>query len=1520
MSKLKPRPSRNHLGHPRRDRTRRSRAFRPALGSLEIRTLLSAADVLTYHNDNLGTGLYTAETSLTPENVNPATFGKIGSVLVDGQIYAQPLYKTAVNISVGAEPGLHDVVFVATEHDSVYAIDAKTGAVLWQNAYVDTAKGITTVPAPKDVSTTDLNPEIGITGTPVIDASSNTIYFVTKTKEVRGTDKHYVQTLHALDLGSGAERPGGPVVIADTIWNGGETYTYVSGPTVNGTGDGSINGKVPFNALREFQRPGLTLAGGRVYISWASHGDNGPYHGWLLGYDAATLELKAAFNATPNGGLGGIWMSGGKISVDDAGYLYFQTGNGTFDETLDANGFPINGNYGDTFLKLAVDPTTDAAHQNKNGWGLKVVDYFTPYNQLALSNADADLGSGGVLLLPDSAGGAAHPHLLIAAGKKAKLYLIDRDNMGKFDRTADHVVQTISSIVHGSLDTPAYLNNTIYYVGGYGDYGRAFHIANGVIDPTPTSQTPDYFGFPGSTPSLSSNNGSDAVVWDFDRNTNQLRAYNALDYGDELYTSAQAANDRDRLGRVIKFSVPTIAGGQVYAGTYDSLAIYGLLDIPDTVPAAPSNLTARALSGGEVTLNWTDNATNEDGFYIELATDGNNFTRLDDVLPPDSTSYTVGDLAPATTYTFRVFAFNGQGDSAASNTATATTVAAAGGSGIDYSSGFAGLGSELTLNGVAYVAGDRLRLTDDQSLQTGSAFTTDRLDITKFSTNFTFQLDDISKVGADGFTFAIQGVAPTAIGQSGGGLGYAGLGGSVAVKFDLYSNNGEGKNSTGLYLNGAYPSSSAINLNGTGIDLHSRHVFVVDAAYEGGTLSVTITDTATAASASQSYVVDISQQVGGPLAYVGFTAATGSKIARMEILSWTYSSSAASGLLAPTDLTATPFSAANAILTWQDNSTTETGYRVERKSGSNGFFSTIATLGPDATTFTDSDLDSGVPYTYRVLAFNEMGQSGYSNLAVVITPSIPATPTDAEAVLITATTIDLTWKDNADNEDGYRILRQIPGGTFQQIALLPPSTTFYNDTGLAPSTNYDYHIIAYNSAGYADFAGISVTTKAQAQPLPSPYQDTDIGGPLLEGSASYSDGVFTISGSGEDIGDAADQFHYVYKTRKDNFKIIAYVGLQGDNDDEAKAGVMIRESLVDNSPFAFLYVTAGGVGLETRDALGVTASLHGEVAVAAPTWLKLVRIDDSFSGFVSTDGKSWTLIGADLVAMGRGLNVGMAVTSHEDDAVSVATFDHVNVGAPVYDTTRAIDSGGGADLRFQADVAAEGGNIEIKTQSIDTSGVVNPAPQSVYQSERWGTFTYTIPGLEPGATYTVRLHFAEIYFTQPGERKFNVAINGSQVLDDFDIVAEAGAPNKAIVRNFLATADANGQITIAYTKGSADEPKSSGVEVIEDSALATLQISPSNLVYNPQSSLYEGTLTLTNTSNKSVKGPIGIAFLGLPAGVDLANASGVNAAGDPYFVADLATLAKGGSTKVTVKFRNPKAVPISYSNLVYAAR
>jgi hypothetical protein len=652
--------SRSNCAHQRR-KNRENPLFRAE--SLENRLFLTAVNVLGYHNDASSTGANLLETVLTPANVNTTSFGKFFSTPLDGQAYGQPLYDAGVNITTGPQPGVHNVVYSATEHDSLYAIDADTGTILWQDSFLVPEPAlqvlgsvtVTTVPN-TDVNSNDVRPEIGITSTPAIDPATGYLYLTAKTKQIVNgvtTAPHYVYTLYKVNIQDGTYSGA---VIGDTTFSGG-AYTYNSGPYVldpGGHGAGVVNvggqNEIIFNTLRQMNRVGVTLYNGSVYLGFASHGDNVPYHGWILGYDETSLAPTAVFNANPDGSDDGIWMSGNRIPIDPQGFMYVMTGNGTFD---------TNGDYGDSFIKIALDPTTSQTNQNTNGWGLKVVDYFTPFNQQSLSNTDADLGSGGVLILPETAGSinlgaTANQDLIVGCGKQGMIYLIDRstNNMGEYTPGGpDHVVNELLGLSSGgAYDTPAfYYDGTsarIYYVQ-VDNKARSFTIANGVI--TADTVSPDGFGHRDATFSISANGTSNGIAWVIDPGSlgaGQLRAYSASSLATELWTSAQAPGLRDALPTALKFSTPTITNGQVFVDANNSLVVYGELPAQSSPPAAPSNLVASALAGSQVSLTWQDHANNESGFLIEDSTDGGNSWTQVATAPTNATTYVRAGCCP----------------------------------------------------------------------------------------------------------------------------------------------------------------------------------------------------------------------------------------------------------------------------------------------------------------------------------------------------------------------------------------------------------------------------------------------------------------------------------------------------------------------------------------------------------------------------------------------------------------------------------------------------------------------------------------------------------------------------------------------------------------------------------------------------------------------------------------------------------------------------------------------------------
>ncbi|MGB8521548.1 MAG: Ig-like domain-containing protein [Candidatus Acidiferrales bacterium] len=520
------------------------------------------AGVFTQHNDIGRTGQNLSESILTPTNVNTTTFGKLFSQAVDGNVYAQPLY--VPNVTIGGS--VHNVIYVATEGDSVYAFDAdsNTGTnagLLWHANVIDTAHGAAAGATTMIVATalpgcTDLTPQVGITSTPVIDPSSGTMYVEAKSDE-NGT---FVHRLHALDITTGAEKSPGPVVIT---------------ATVPGTGDGSSGGTLTLDGLHQLNRPGLLWVNGTLYLAYASHCDFSPWHGWLLAYDAGTFAQKSVFVTTPNNSDGGYWMSGAGVAGDSNANIFIASGNGTFDTT----NIPAT-ELGDTTMKLFYAGTST----------LSLLDYFTPQNESMLGGdgGDEDLGAGGVLLLPDQPG--SNTHELVQGGKQGLIYLINRDQMTannlhfcqtNCNGTDPQIVQevqleTAQDSGAGLFSTPAYFNGSLYYAG-VNDSLKAFPLSNGLLPTSPSQTSTQTFGFPGATPAVSANGSTNGIIWLIDRSGNGPAVLYAYQAGTltPLWNSAISAGDG--AGDAIKFSVPTVANGKLYIGTQTEIDVYGTL-------------------------------------------------------------------------------------------------------------------------------------------------------------------------------------------------------------------------------------------------------------------------------------------------------------------------------------------------------------------------------------------------------------------------------------------------------------------------------------------------------------------------------------------------------------------------------------------------------------------------------------------------------------------------------------------------------------------------------------------------------------------------------------------------------------------------------------------------------------------------------------------------------------------------------------------------------------------------------
>ncbi len=1256
-------------------------------------------DVLSYHGGTVAsTGVNAAEQQITPASIDAGTFGKLFATDITdipdtagipsstlpssnnytapaGQVYAEPLVKTGVNITTGSSQGVHDVVFVATSMDSLFAIDANGGTVLWKDSFLYNASGnpnpvnaavpagVTACPGGYGTETNsqDISPWIGIVGTPVIDGVNGYIYLVAKTREVHGGDQthpHYVLTLHKVRLADGLDASA---VMADTtLQTSDTTFSFNSGPYVVGTGEAAISvsgqSRIYLNALRHMSRPALELYNGRIYMGLGSHGDNQPYHGWILTYDATTLACNGAWVPTPNSGEGegGIWQGGGGLVIDSSGYIYFEIGNGAFDGTisngvvsgLDSSGFPVNGNYSDCFIKLALDPSTTQSNQgtNKNGWGLKIVDYFAPYNDHALDSADRDLGSGGPTVLPDSAGSTAHPHLLIGGGKEGKFYLVDRDNMGKFG-TTDNVVQTFAMANSGSFSVCAYFNGRFYTSAGYGGTTSSWPLTNAAISTGSGQNSPDQIAFPGCSPYITANGTANGVVWVTDKGTGQLRAYDAANLATELWTSNQNAT-RDALGSAVKFSVPTPVNGHVYVGTADHLVVYGPPAAAAAPPAAPTALNAAASGPSTVSLAWTDNSNNENGFRIERSSDNVTFTEVAAV-GVNQTTYGDSGLSSQATYYYRVRAanlYNTISYSAYTNTVSVTTPGV--GSQLpvnlyhfDEGSGTAAADSVSGNNGVlagapvpAWTAPGRvgsssLTFTGDGLYNqpgTSAAFnfgfntTGDAGGGWTFVANSGYGASNGSPNGASFYSQA-QATAVAATGSAALGSTPLGVGtydlkcvasqitGTAAdiritvtdslgkavfstatrdytlsttlktwtqydfpfsvtgvpandylvVKFSSDSNNGGtfgwdtltgtftstfessvqvasdlsltlGTTSSLLFwvkttqvgndthwqapaITGVEQAANANDINWGYLDSHGHiglavgdntvasatainngqwHHVGLSRDASAGTVKIYVDGALNASAALPTGNKTSSFRLLGALSDVlsdGITLTGGNyfngQLDDVRIYNLVIDPAVVASLAVPpatpTQLTVTPASGTELDLAWIDNATTETGYEVWC-SISGGAAVRTAQLAANATSYMDVGLTQGTNYSYFVRAVNSAGSSD-SNIVNTATPVPPPTPSGATVTFLSSNEVDLKWNDNATNETGYKVLRRINNVNFAQIGSLPPNSTSYQDKTVQPGITYEYHIQAYNVAGYSDFTGLSITTPTQYQ-------------------------------------------------------------------------------------------------------------------------------------------------------------------------------------------------------------------------------------------------------------------------------------------------------------------------------------------------------------------------------------------------------------------------------------------------------
>ncbi|HVT28060.1 MAG TPA: LamG-like jellyroll fold domain-containing protein, partial [Lacipirellulaceae bacterium] len=893
---------------------------------------------------------------------------------VTGQVYAEPLYVS--NLNMGALD-THNVVFVATENNDVYAFDAVNngagGGLLWH-----VNLGLAANVSNQDFGGrygpySDITPQVGITSTPVIDVATDTMYIDSFRDDGGGIYSHHIW---ALDITTGATKNA--VQVAASIQGDNPAD--------------SVGGTITFVAKQQIQRSAVTLLNGVVYFAYAGYADTDPYHGWILGYDASNLNLVKVFNVTPSNsvnedsheGEGGIWQGGAGLASDGT-HLYLITGNGDYDASV--------GDYGDTFLELTPDNSTQPT--NKNGYGLSVVDNttdtFTPYNEQTLADNDTDLGSGGAMLLPDQLG--SHTHELVGGGKGGVIYLIDRDNFGGHHSSDNNQIVGTANMAHAT-SSAAYFDDTVFY-HAFGDVLKAYNISNGTITPAPVATGSYSYAFPGATPAISSyGDSANGIVWEVQYSSSDaiLRAYDAVPSGSSLTTLYSSPSGT--IGAGTKFVVPTVADGRVYVGSSGKLTVFGLLSNPSSVPAAPTELsaTAETVPNLQIELNWTDEANNENAFKIERSDNGGAFVQIG-VASVNATTYADTNISSGHTYTYRVRATNPIGDSNYTDPASATIVATPpvyyyafdDGSGT-FASDSAGTNTGVLVGATKpqWVAG---RLGSSAlSFSGNGAYNQTNQSAVQVSSNLVNPLGGTSTFSAwvkttqTGSNNHSQAPALTGVDQ---------LGSTGDINWGTLNAAGD----IGIYVgdSGGIYSTTPINDGQWHNVTMTRDAFTgVVQLYVDGTLNNTGSFDI-GYKAAQFYLVGALTVRNSSGNVVGANYFNG-QIDNVQIYNRVLSSTEISALgeppSAPSGLSVStvPDTGSMLQLSWSNTTDTAQSVQVERKIGADGIYEPIAALPGTVTSYVDTNLDAGTKYYYRVQATGSAGDSDYSSEASGIPP------------------------------------------------------------------------------------------------------------------------------------------------------------------------------------------------------------------------------------------------------------------------------------------------------------------------------------------------------------------------------------------------------------------------------------------------------------------------------------------------------------------------------------------------------
>jgi fibronectin type 3 domain-containing protein len=1466
-----------------------------------------AQDITMWKVDPQHTGLNANETILTPSLVaDPTKFAPLFFQKLDGQVYGEPLFMSATTLN--RFPGSfrdgksHNVVYVVTQHDSVYAFDADVAniavndsAPLWQTNFltVDPQLGQGVIVPNTDTSSGDINPELGISTTPVIDPVSGTLFVVSLVKYPgQGVNSLYRQELHALDLKTGKDK------IAPFVLDGNLTFKGTADSGFSDKDHDPVSapaGQIPFAPLHEHLRAAMTFDSKNniVYLAYASHGDESNYYGMVLGFDASSLKLLHSFVTTANGkgGEGGIWQGGASVALDENQNIIFVTGNGPFDQD------PSTGSmdWAQSALKL---PAMMAGQQQ---FQLPLTDtnsFFTPSNWSDINNGDRDLGAGGPLLLPQQPG--EHPHMMMFGGKAGTWYLLDRDVLGGIQPNDPQAIQEIAEPNAPQLTvTPSYFNGSVYYAYAGTPVLRRPLVFDNVDNVMKLQVTPIVGGggninAKGVSPFITANGTSNGIVWALDGN---VHAYDATTM--QLLSTAfngdiQAPDGTGRC-QTTKFSTLTVTNGHAYYTCYSGasqgfLVVAGVKGSSTAPPAAPTALTATTSSATSINLSWTNNAANDPslaGFHVSRATSaGGPFTVLP--IPAQDSFYTDSTVLPNTQYFYQVTAFN-TADSAGSNVASATTYPAytqgglvgywpmedASGNTITDASGNGHTGS-LQTGGEAlytpngYINGgwnfhgtkipDSITVPDSADMDFSATQSFTLATWVNVASPTGVEQPIVLKSANNGNVYGLLVNANNQFAMRGpGGDVAGGIVPTPSATTSAWTHLAMVQDGTAgtrtLYVNGvAVRSGPAQAANGSGplewgeedlpagsgtvqfgfkgvIDETRLYNIALSASQISDLLPVTLLD------ASSQLSPDTADQFGTTL-FPGKTVASEARISH-TVGSYVIAAHFAKPVTGITaSLTQQGGAPAKGVAGAVTYDTSKTTAFIPLASVANGQSLNLHLSGIVAADNT-SALPGTSDITFRVLAgdvngdgvvdnndltvesgsisnaavnsvnaafdINGDGQLNSADLALLSAQTTggqtpPAAPANLSATASNGS-VALTWTASA-NATSYTLFRGTAAGVETQLIQNLTGTQF-TDSNVLPGTTYFYKVEAVNGAGPSVLSNeTQAAIPGNTQPVGNAVVQIDAGGPAV---GTFAADEFVSGGSVTgNVGVPIDLSH-----AQNPAPMAVYQTNRYGNFTYTIPNLTSGTSYILRLHFAETYWNQAGSRV-------FNILVNGNV------------VQSNLDIFASAGGKD-VAISIDYPVTAVNGQIGITFQTVSDNAL-VSGLELLNpaTAAPPVTDVYQVDAGSAVpNGAFSADNSFSGGSTSQTNSVITTTGVTNAAPASVYQSNRFGTFSYTFTGLKTGSQYTIRSHFAETYWTAAGSRVFNILVNGQPAKSNFDIFAAAGGKNIATTLDLPATAQ-NGQITVLFQTVK-DNALVSGLEVIGDATVMPAPLAPSSL-------------------------------------------------------------------------------------------